>query len=45
MKQVYGIEEKVATEALECTGNVEEALVWIYTDHPERRKLVKNKTG
>lgn len=43
--KVYGIEEKTAVEALECTGNVEEALVWIYTDHPERAKPAKIKTA
>lgn len=31
----YGIDDKSAREALEHTGNVEEALVWIFTDRKE----------
>jgi hypothetical protein len=28
----FGIEESTAKQALEKTGNIEEALVWIYTE-------------
>ena len=37
----YGIDERAAREALECTGHVEEALVWIFTD----KKSAKGKKG
>jgi hypothetical protein len=33
----YGIDEISAREALEETGHVEEALVWIFTDRKEAK--------
>ena len=48
MTKIYGIEQSAAIEALENTGNVEEALVWIFTDHetkPKKSKVMKEESS
>ncbi len=36
MINIFRIDEKLATTALQNTGNIEEALVWIYNDKEDK---------